>query len=305
MEQFDLRTTAAFLGEGWSSAELAGAVRAEELDKIRRGVYGPRGHRDAAARHALEAAAACVVRHSDSVVSHTSAAVLHGLPVRRAALAEVDLTRWGPEHGKKQAGIRLHRTRVEEDEVVEIGGVRVTSLERTLVDLGRVEPYEWGVVAADAALRRQADPAVLTDYAARGNRVPGNRRLLAVLDFADPLAESPLESMSRVSLARTDLPKPVLQHQVLDATGTWVATGDFGWPQCSLIGEADGKGKYVDDPGRGRTAADVIELEKQRDHLIEGCDWWVIHWGWALACDHVALGARSRRAFRWRGSMVA
>lgn len=96
MDTFDLRTTAMFVSEGWSPEELAAAVKGEVLDQVRRGVYGPKQDRDAVAWHAVQAAAACVVRHPESVVSHTSAAVLHGLPVRRDCLDEVDLTRWGP-----------------------------------------------------------------------------------------------------------------------------------------------------------------------------------------------------------------
>lgn len=305
MNAFDLRTTAMFVSEGWSAEELAAAVKGEVLDQVRRGVYGPQQSRDAVARHAVRAAAACVVRHPESVVSHTSAAVLHGLPVRRDSLGEVDLTRWGAEHGKRCAGVRLHRSPLAESEIVELGEVRVTSLERTVADLARVEPYAWSVAAADAALHRQTVPEVLADHVARGRHVPGNRRLREVLAFADGRTESPLESMSRVSMARAGVPMPIPQYQVLDAAGGWIASGDFGWPQFSLLGEADGKGKYVDDPARGRTAADVIELEKNRDHLVENCDWWAIHWGWATACDHVALGDRLRRAFRWRQGLVA
>lgn len=155
-------------------------------------------------------------------------------------------------------------------------------------------------MAADAALRRQVDRAVWLEYVEHGRRVRGNRRLGEVVAFADGRSESALESMSRVSIARAGLPAPVLQQPVRDANGGWIADGDFGWPDVAVIGESDGKEKYVVDPNRDKTAADVIVAEKNRDTLIEQCGWRVVRWSWGLATDHVALGSKLRAAFRWR-----
>lgn len=93
-----------------------------------------------------------------------------------------------------------------------------------------------------------------------------------MLAFADGRAESPGESLSRVAIVRAGLPAPELQFEIhLPDGGGWVATSDFAWPEHGVVGERDGREKYAADPRRGRTAADVIMGEKDRDALIIEC----------------------------------
>lgn len=301
----EIRPLKALREEGWTRKDLRDALDTGALERVRRGRFATTGKRSPLEVHILTTVAVWQARSPDHVVSHTSAAVLHGLPVRVGALREVHLTRWSTTSGKLVAGVRLHKARVPEDQVVSRHGVRVTSLERTLADLGRWEPYEWGVVAADAAVRAGADLGVLNDVVARGRRKRNNDRLRRVLAFADPGAESAAESMSRISIARAGLPAPVLQFEVTypDAGG-WAATCDFGWPEHGLVGEVDGKLKYVDDARRGRAAADVVMDEKARDAIIVSCDYLPTHWGWSMAVDHRALGRHLRTVFASLGFSV-
>ena len=301
----DIRTVAAFRREGWTKKERRAAVSDGTLQRVRRGSYTPASERGLLDDHILRTVAACSARSPDHVVSHTSAAVLHGLPVRSSALAQVHLTRWSSSNGNLKAGVRLHRAHVPDDQVVILHGVRVTSLERTIADLARWEPFAWGVAAADAALRAAANPDLLVDLADQGQRKRNNARLRQVLAFADARAESSAESMSRVSIVRAGLPMPELQFDVHFADrGGWVATSDFGWPEHRIVGEMDGKTKYAADRRRGRTAADVVMDEKERDALIVECGFTPTHWGWPTACDHLALGRHLRAVFASRGFLV-
>lgn len=156
----------------------------------------------------------------------------------------------------------------------------------------------WGVVAADAALRRQGDLALLQDDVDEGRRKPGNERLRAVLAFADGRSESALESMSRVSMARAGIPMPVLQREITDSNGGWIATSDFAWEDIRVVGEADGRGKYSPEDTDRATAADVIMAEKKRDQALVGALWTPTHWGWDLATNHIALGQHLRAVFK-------
>lgn len=301
----EIRTIAAFRREGWTPKELRSALTDGQLERVRRGRYTLVAERTAVEDHILRTVAAWQGRSPDHVVSHTSAAVFHGLPVRQAALTEIHLTRWSNVHGKLTFGVRLHRAQVPDDQVVTLHGVRVTSLERTIADLARWEPYEWGVAAADAALRAEADPLAMAEFADGGRRKKNNGRLRQVLAFADARAESAAESMSRVSMARANLPTPELQFEVhFPDRGGWVATSDFGWPEHGVVGEMDGKQKYTADPRRGRSAADVVMDEKERDTLIIECGYTPAHWGWKLATNHVALGNHLRSVFAGRGFTV-
>ena len=47
----------------------------------------------------------------------------------------------------------------------------------------------------------------------------------------------------------------------------------------------------------GRTAADVIMAEKDREERFREAGWWVVRWGWHDLADASALALRIRRAF--------
>ena len=305
MDTPDIRSLDALRREGWTRKDVRGAVEEGTLERIRVGRFVVPAERTYAEDHVLRTIAAWHARSDDHLVSHTSAAGFHGLPVREPAVAEIHLTRWSTTNGKLTAGVRLHRAKVPDDQVVWLHGVRVTSLERTIADLARWEPFEWGVVAADAALRARAQRPLMAELADQGMRKKNIGRLRQVLAFADERAESAAESMSRVSIARAGLPAPELQFEVhYPDNGGWVATSDFGWPEHRVVGEMDGKQKYTDDPRRGRTAGDVIMDEKGRDALILDCDYTPAHWGWSLATNHKKLGNHLRAVFATRGFRV-
>lgn len=299
MLPLDLRTTADLRREGWTTRTIGDAVRSGALVRVARGVYTGSVASTPLQEHLARAAAAVRGWAGGPVLSHISAAAWHGLPVRPAALAVVHLTYDAGVHGKRTAGVQLHQKRLGAHEVEVRDGVRLTTLERTVADLARSEPYSWGVIAADAALARGVEPVALQEQFVRGRGRHGNALLGRVLALADGRSGSPAESLSRVSMARAGLPAPVLQCEVLDAGGGWVASGDFGWPDVRVIGEVDGRTKY-EDPDRGRSASDVIMAEKRREELIRDCGWQVTRWGWEVASDHVRLGVHLRQAFGGR-----
>ena len=74
--------------EGWSDDELARSIRRGDLSRLRRGAYlsGP-APVDGAARHLLLVHATLRTLRRPGVVSHQSAAVLHGLPLWGTGLA--------------------------------------------------------------------------------------------------------------------------------------------------------------------------------------------------------------------------
>lgn len=72
---------------GWTGSALKNAVRHHRLFRVRRGVYTTSG----AVTPAL-AAHAAGRRHPRAVISHRSAALLHGLPLLGAQPAFAELT---------------------------------------------------------------------------------------------------------------------------------------------------------------------------------------------------------------------
>ena len=116
--------------------------------------------------------------------------------------------------------------------------------------------------------------------AARRPRARGNPRLLRTLRSADPLAESPGESLSRAVMIAHHLPAPRLQIKVFDQWGKLLGRVDFMWPEIGVIGEFDGMIKYT--RGRsGRPIEEIVLEERRREHAIERATGMrVVRWLW-------------------------
>ncbi len=246
-------------------------IRAGELIRVRRGAYTGPGDGDlqptAAHLRLLEATMPqCDPR---TVVSHTSAAVVHGLPVWNEQLARIHVTRDREGGGRTRRLVQVHGAALPAGDVVERSGLRVTSLARTVVDLGRTLPLAQAVAAGDAALGRLDRTRIERALARQAGRtgIGRARRAVALLD---PRSESAGESYSRVVLHLAGLPRPEPQYEVFGADGRLVGRCDFGWPECRVLGEFDGKKKYGELLRRsGQTAEDVLIDEKRREAVVD------------------------------------
>ncbi|MBP2418105.1 hypothetical protein ACFFOM_09120 [Microlunatus capsulatus] len=279
--------------------ELARLTARGELVRLRRGTYLPAGAAaaDPAARHRQLVAATWPLLGDGSVLSHGSAAVLHGLPVWPEQLVHVQVTR-AAGRGKRRGNVHVHVAPLADDEVVEVAGLRVTSPVRTVVDLGRALPLHRAVAAGDAALRRglDADDLLLGLEAAAGRPgVAAARRAVALLDAR---SESPWESCSRVTLHHLGLAPTSLQHEVRDAASRLVARADFGWEEHRTLGEFDGLVKYGKLLRPGQTPSDAVVEEKRREDAVRDLDWQVVRWVRDDLRRPEELRARILRAFR-------
>ncbi|WP_460525960.1 hypothetical protein [Conyzicola nivalis] len=232
------------------------------------------------------------------MISHWSAAVLHGLPVVAQSLATVHVTAPRATGGRSYPGVTIHCVPLDDD-VVELDGVMVTSLPRTLVDIAASAKTISSVPALDFALhegRRGEKPPLLARtelWDAHSRRMPfaGHARARAAIDFAVTDADSPLESVSRVNFMEIGFPVPELQHRFDDHRGL-IGFSEFYWPEHRLAGEADGKSKYTDPRyRRGRTLEQLLLDEKHRADRIRALGVSVSRWGWRTAIDPRALRA--------------
>lgn len=284
------------LDRGWTDAGLRHARSTGELVQVRHGVYAaPHGAEDERARHLLLIRATLPFLHPDAVVSHASAAAVHGLPLRSEWLTRVRVTRADGGHGRRRGAVHLTRAPLAPEDVVDVAGIRVTSLARTAADLARALSFDWGVVSCDSALAAGLTREGLLAAVADGRGRRGNARASRCASFADGRSESPAESFSRVQFDRFGLPAPELQFEIRHH-GVVIARSDFAWPDQRLVGECDGKAKYGALLGASQTAADAIMREKRREERIRQAGWWVVRWGWAEACDGVRLAELVRGA---------
>lgn len=297
----ELTTRGGLRAEGYAEHEVRRMLREGALCPVGPGAYvreelPPTGP----ARHLLLVLAARLRLSSDAVVSHVSAAVLHGLPVWGLPLDRVHITRSRRRSGARRgARVHVHCADLAADEVVEVDGVRVTSVERTLVDLGRTVPFEQAVVVADRALHRHlTDKSALRESCARRPRWPGLPAARRVIGFADARSLNPGESRSRVAIAAAGLPAPVLQWDVRTAAGAFVARVDFGWPRLRTVGEFDGRVKYGRDLRPGQDPAELLYAEKLREDAVRAEDLGMVRWGWVDLDRFAPVADRLRRQYR-------
>ena len=304
-----LTTRQELLVSGYSSSAVQRARRGGELTALRRGVYTPTGlfyGMGLELQHASRARSVVVAAPS-LVVSHISAAVLHGLPVRPGGLGQVHVTRIGSSGGLGDSRRILHSGQLAADEITEIDGTRTTSLARTLVDLARTEPFEAAVVAADCALH--SHPQIIDSVVAvlaRSRRHRGHTAARLALLFADGRSESVGESRLRIFLHQHAFTAPELQCEVLDRGGKLIARTDLGVPTCGTLMEFDGMAKYGKLLSPHRTELEVLRLEKVREERLWAAGWQVLRVVWADLRDPVTLAERVRVAFdRGRRAMTA
>lgn len=283
---------------GKTRHEIERAKRTGELVKVRRSWVRQPAELDVEQAHLLLVRSTLEECHPESVVSHGSAAVVHGLPVRRTDFDHVYLTRSGGSHGRTRSVVSLRAAPLAADEVVTVGGVSVTSVPRTAADLARGLPFEWGVIVMDAALHGGFDREELAEQVERYPSWRGIERARAALAFADPRAESPLESLSRVQFVRIGVPPPdELQYAVYDG-GVLRGVGDFWWEEHRLIGEADGKVKYRRYLRVGETPEGALLREKNREWSMRDLGLNLVRWDWETACSPERLQRRILTAMR-------
>lgn len=253
----------------------------------------------------LRTRVAAVSRRVDRAGAFCRAAALaqHGIPVFGAPDDRVDLVAHAGRTRHNARDVRRHHEPLPAGDVQEVGGVRVTTLERTLYDVMRTARLETAVVAGDAVLRHLAwDPAtnqydaVAADafrdrIGARLAASPGARGVRQarfVAEFADGRAQLPGESLTRLRFWQFRLPDPELQRRV-ELGGGRYALLDLALPRRRRWVEFDGEAKYSDATMlAGRSADQVVAAQLRRQRAVERATGWRcdrIGWSHVLTVD--------------------
>ncbi len=229
------------------------------------------------------------------VISHDSAAAVHGLGLLNPDRRRVHST--APHRGTRGAGRIVHPGSAEP---VIVDGVPVTTMARTAVDVARRGSAVEAFVAVDSALRartRRAEMAGAVDALGRARGVPRARWAVGV---ATGLAESVGESFSLARMVlRPGFPLPRQQHELLDDAGRFVARTDFDWLGGRIVGEFDGRVKFgadIDPAGR------ALWKEKLREDRIRATGAVVARWTWPDLEHPERLWAVLHRAFDAAGA---
>ena len=217
---------------GLDDHAIARRVRDGRLHRLYRGVYAV-GHVGLTVRGRFRAAVlAC---GENAVLSHFAAAVFWGF-WRFEARALIDVTIGS---GTRDIdGIRVHRSRTLERDVITRHGIRVTSPARTLLDLAAVLP--------DKSLRRmarraQAQRAVtieeIVELLERANGHRGAERLRAVIADGPAPTRSNLEDLLLDLLDKAKIERPEINAPLRFNDET--ITPDYLWRAQRVAIEAD------------------------------------------------------------------
>lgn len=279
-------------------------VRRGELIALARGVYitpdlGQRLQSLPAGATATRAMAALAVLGPGSVVSHGAAAELHGLDqLNTGERLAVSRPPGLGSRSDRKPGIAVHAAALPAQHVGWRLGVPVTTVPRTVVDLARALDFRAGLVVADSALHQNlTSKSELRTVLSDCHRWPGAVRAAEVVEFADGLAESVLESLGRAVFRELDLPAPELQVTITDDDGTFIGRVDFLWRQFRTIAEVDGALKYND---RNRARAEL-----RRDKRLRAARYEVEHFTWREIMHEQSVVGESLWAAFERGSQLA
>lgn len=137
--------------------------------------------------------------------------------------------------------VRVFRSPVGPEHSALVGGVPVTSGDRTAFDLARLLPTTQAVQALDRLLHLHvATPQGIRAVAASSSRWRGAVAARRALRLADAGSESPQESLLRLLWMAAGLPRPGCNRVVRDLEGRFVARVDLVDGEAGVVGEYDG-----------------------------------------------------------------
>lgn len=221
---------------------------------------------DVAMTHALWCRAALLYAGPYAVLGGLSAALMWGVDLS----PEVPELIVPPRRHLATGGSRLKvvASALDADEVGVRRSMPTTSLLRTICDAGRRLPRQQALIAMDALAGRWA---VEPDAVIRGlDRYAGWTGCLQALELAslvEPLTESPMETVCRLLMIDSGLPRPVAQHFVLSDRGTFLARLDLAYPWW-LIGL-----EYEGDYHRDRK---TFQRDIARYRALEDAGWMIM-----------------------------
>ncbi|MBO0801478.1 MAG: DUF559 domain-containing protein [Nocardiopsaceae bacterium] len=293
-------TLAGWEARGVPRHRLRTLVRSGDLVQTRYGVYATRAAMVKAGasprlEHALEIRSAMVATGEDAVVSHQSAAILHGLDLLHPPPAGlVTFTRGRKQHRSGYNGIVFHSGTLPPRHVMKWRGIPTTTVLRTVIDLARILPFMDAVVVADSSFRADEGltesefQPVLRSCSGR----PGAGRAEMVIDSADPNADSVFESCLRVLLREWGFVPPETHVTIHGASADLIV--DFLFREQNTIVEADGMGKYKEEKD--------LREQFNRDRLLRDEGYKIVHvtWNEAFRQPQVVIG-RIRKAFAAKG----
>ena len=235
-----------------------------------------------------------------------TAAVLWGLPLPAWALREasVDVAVFSPHRASRGRGVagREVDRRLATVTTAPVAALPVTCPATTWAMLARVLRHPYDLVAVGDAIVRSpmvdtdppplATPEDLAAVVAAGRRVGVNALREALPRIRDRSASRP-ETWMRLTVVDAGIPEPLLNHDVFDDDGVWLARVDGAYPRERVALEYEGEHHLLDP---AQWAKDLRRYER-----LAAAGWHVIRVSkGVLFRDPADLTVRLRRALAAR-----
>jgi predicted transcriptional regulator of viral defense system len=254
---------------GLSARAVRDRVAAGRLTRIHRGVYAV-GHGRLTIRGYWMAAV--LAYGPNAVLSHRSAAALHGIRPDNRAKADVTLP---SRSARPRPGIQVHAsTTLQPADVTEIDGIPCTSLARTLLDLAEVIDRQ-GVERAvtQAEVNRVFDLRAVEEVLSRaaGRRGAGVLRGVLAQYDGPTLTDKELEERFLALCRAASLPSPAVNAWITLDGGVAYKI-DFLWRAARLGVETDGWASHG--------TRQAFESDRRRDRNLRLAGWDVVRFTW-------------------------
>ena len=244
---------------------------------------------------ALRARGALMLHPPAAHASHTTAAVLYGIPV--PADADVHVTVQDARFRRPRPGLRAHLR--EAGSICRVvGDIRVSDPAQLFVELASSLPFVEAVVAGDAMVRLGL--ITLRELRAycvklRGKHSRTARRLVR---YVREGVDSPMETRLRLLLVLAGLPEPEVNHLIRDEWGAVLRRLDLAYPALKLIIEFDGR-QHIEREHQW-------EADIDRRESLDECGWrTLVVTSAGIYRDPTATVEKVRRALQSRGVRVA
>ncbi len=261
---------------GLTDTQIENLLRQGRLERVAPSTYFAVGSPDSWHRRARIAAMSV-----GGLVSHRAAAGLHrvdgfGLNRIEVSVDKHRRPRWSVE--------KVHRsTQMRFASPVEIDGLPVTGLPRTVLDLAAVLPWSRFERAIDAVIRQKLCDwpdlcEVLALHSIQGRNGCGPLR--AILDERygdDNIPDSAFNRMVGRLLERSGMPSPRYEYEILDRSGRFVGRVDLAYQRERIAIELDSV--------RWHLNRESFEKDPRRKNRLMLAGWTVLTFTWSDFVD--------------------
>ncbi|KAA0235402.1 MAG: hypothetical protein JJLCMIEE_01771 [Acidimicrobiales bacterium] len=251
------------IGLGATVKMIRHRVSCGRWERVSRGVLRLVGAQDSWYQRVLIAICASEMA---GVASHRTAAAIHDLEGFTKGLVELSLPY---QRRLELPDVVIHRTRrLDNDDITVVEGVPVTTVARTLIDLGAVTHPDRVEESIDSALRDELTSLPLLSWRRENLSRQGRNGVGVIRPLIYERQGVPVDSRYERRLIRAcvkaGLPAPVPQYEVRDG-GILVAKADLAWPAHRIIAEVDGH--------RGHATRKEREHDSLRENRLKELGW--------------------------------